>query len=211
MGIDPKASLHDFLEEVASKSPTPGGGSVAALTGALAAGLASMVCRLTIGKKGYEESQDEMERLLGEAEALRERLQELIREDAAAYDGVVEAFRMDKSTPGAKAARSEAIQQAMKGAARVPMETGERCRDLLTIAEQVADQGNVNALSDVGVAAHLALAGFHGARLNVEINLPSIKDEAFVNGLKEKLEKVEWEAVQSHANVHLACEKRLRG
>ncbi len=210
MGVDLESPLSAFLDEVASKQPTPGGGSVAALAGALAAGLASMVCRLTMGKKGYEDVQDEMERLLGESEALRERMQELIGEDAAAYDDVVRAFRMDKSTSEAKVARSAAIQDAMKGAAHVPMETGERCRDLLEVIEQVAEGGNVNALSDAGVASHLALAGFHGARLNVEINLPSIKDEDFVGQLNERLEKVEWEAMQAHSDVLLAIERRVR-
>lgn len=209
MGIDLDAPLNTFLNDVASKRPTPGGGSVAALAGALAAGLTSMVCRLTLGKKGYEEVQEETERLLGESESLRERLQELIGEDAEAYDEVTKAFRMEKSTPEAKEARARAIQQTMKGAARVPMETAERCRDLLAVVKLVSERGNVNALSDAGVAAHLSIAGFHSARLNVEVNLPSIKDEAFVNKMRKGLEKVEWEAIQTHADVLLTLEKRL--
>ncbi len=208
MGVDLEASVSAFLEDVASERPTPGGGSVAALAGAMAAGLTSMVCRLTLGKKGYEEVQEEMERLLGESESLRERLQELVGEDAAAYDEVVKAFRSDRSTPEAKEARTQAIQQAMMGAAQVPLETGERCRDLLSVVKLVSERGNVNALSDVGVAAHLSIAGFHSARLNVEVNLASIKDEAFVDRVREELEKVEWEAMQAHADVLLALEMR---
>ncbi|MEE9601059.1 MAG: cyclodeaminase/cyclohydrolase family protein, partial [Thermoplasmata archaeon] len=163
MGVDIETPLRSFIEDVASNKPTPGGGSVAAVTGALAAGLTSMVCRLTIGKKSYEEVEEEMEQLLKDSERLRDRLQALAVEDAQAYDTVIEALRMDRSTPEAKEERGRALQQALRDAAEVPMETSERSLDLLRVAQQVATKGNVNALSDAGVAAHLALAAIRGA------------------------------------------------
>jgi formiminotetrahydrofolate cyclodeaminase len=210
MGVDLDASLRSFLDDVASDKPTPGGGSVAALSGALAAALLSMVCRLTIGKKGYENVQEDMKRLLKEAEEARVRMQQLAAEDAEAYDRVAEAFRMDRSTPEAKERRRQAIQEALKGAAEVPLETAEKCVDVLRIAAEVAAKGNVNALSDAGTAAHLATAGFHGAAMNVEINLASIKGEDFVSRAQGRLEALEEEARRLHEEASRQVGKRLR-
>ncbi len=209
MGVDLGAPLESFIEVVASKKPTPGGGSVAALAGALAAGLTSMVCRLTIGKKGYEEVQDEMEDHLAASERLRNRLQGLIAEDAEAYDGVSRAFRMDRSTPEAKESRAAAIQQALREAAEVPMRTGEEGLDLLQLVHEIARKGNVNALSDAGVAAHLALAAVHGARLNVEINLASIKAADYVEGMRKRLEASRGKAEEVHSLAVGVIDERL--
>ncbi len=209
MGVELESSLKSFLEDVASKKPTPGGGSVAALAGALAAALTSMVCRLTIGRKGYEEVQARVERLLVESEKLRSRLQDLVVEDARAFDAVSQALKMDRSTPEAKQMRGEALQQALKGAAEVPMETCERCLNLLRVLHEVAKRGNVNALSDTGVAAHLALAAAHGARLNVEINLSSIKASDFVADMQERIEATMSEAEKSHVLAMEVVGERL--
>ncbi|MEE9236887.1 MAG: cyclodeaminase/cyclohydrolase family protein [Thermoplasmata archaeon] len=209
MGVDIETSLRSFIEDVASSKPTPGGGSVAAVTGAFAAGLTSMVCRLTIGKKRYEEVQEEMEQLLKDSERLRDRLQALAVEDAQAYDTVIEALRMDRSTPEAKEERGRALQQALRDAAEVPMETSERSLDLLRVAQQVAAKGNVNALSDAGVAAHLVLAAFHGARLNVEINLSSIKSADYVAKRRSRLEAMSHEIENLHARSLTVIDERL--
>lgn len=187
MGVDPGASWASLLDDVASSAPTPGGGSVAALAGALGASLVAMVSRLTRGKQGYEEVQAAMEEHLAAAEALRRRFQELADADAAAYDAVSRAFRMDRSTAEAKRARSQAIQGALRGAADVPLETAAESVALLRLAAEVARKGNVNALCDAGVASHLALAALHGARLNVEINLGSLKDEDYVMSARARL------------------------
>ncbi|MFQ5837507.1 MAG: cyclodeaminase/cyclohydrolase family protein [Thermoplasmata archaeon] len=209
MGVDIEAPLRTFLEDVASQKPTPGGGSVAALAGALAAGLTSMVCRLTIGKERYKEVWGEMEHLLEESEKVRSSLQHLITEDALAYDAVSQALKMDRSTSEAKEKRREAFQQALRGAAEVPMETGRRCLDLLSTVREVAGKGNTNALSDAGVAAHLALAAFHGALLNVDINLSSIKAADYVAETRERMEAMAREAVEIHSLVLEVLRTRL--
>jgi formiminotetrahydrofolate cyclodeaminase len=176
----------------------------------MAAGLLSMVCRLTIGKRGYEEFQEELAGLLKDAEERRSTLQHLAVRDAEAYDQVSKAFKMDRSTPEAKDRRKEAIQEALKGAADVPMETAESCVDLLRISLDVAEKGNVNVLSDAGTAAHLAHAGFHGAALNVEINLASIKAEDFVLRLRSRLKAMEKEAIRLHKELLQIVSGRLR-
>lgn len=210
MGVDLDASLRSFLEDVASKKPTPGGGSVAALVGALGAALLAMVCRLTISKKGYEEVQTDIEGLLNGAENLRQRLQELAVRDAEAYDRVAQAFKMDRSTPEAKERRSQAIQEGLKIAAEVPLETAEACVDVLHLSMQVAEKGNVSALSDAGTAAHLALAGLRGAALNVEINLASIRDDGFVSKARSRLRDLEGEAHRLHEETSRQVTERLR-
>lgn len=209
MGVDPDASLRAFLDGLASRDPTPGGGSVAALAGALAAALTSMVFRLTVGKKGYEEVAERFEEFLRQSEALRERFLALAVEDAAAYEAVAQAFRMDRSTEDAKARRGATIQKALRGAAEVPQETARRCVDLLSLVETAAAKGNANALSDAGGAAHLAWAAFEGARLNVEINLSALKDEAFVDRLRTELEGLRGRVREGHRRATAAVASRL--
>lgn len=208
MGVDPEASWRSLLEDVASSAPTPGGGSVAALAGALGAALAAMVCRLTLGKKGYEDVQEAAELHLARAESLRSRFQDLAGEDAAAYDAVSQAFRRDRSTDEAKRARSEAIQAALKGAAEVPLETATRSVDLLRVVADVARVGNTNALSDAGAASHLALAAFYGARLNVEVNLASLRDGEYAEKARAQLERLRDGGAELHAATLAALKDR---
>ncbi len=210
MGVDLGAPLKTFLEDVASKKPTPGGGSVAALAGSLAGGLVSMVCRLTIGKEGYEDVHEEMEKWLEHSEMLRGQLEDLVVRDAKAYDAVSEAFRMDRSTPEAKERRKEAIQRSLRGAADAPLETARRSVDVLRATQDVAAKGNVNALSDAGTAAHLALACFHGARLNVLVNLASIKAPSYVEAAEQELRELEREASRLHSSVLVTMESRSK-
>lgn len=169
--------LNDFLGELASDSPTPGGGSVAALCGALGAALNSMVANLTIGKKKYADVETDMKRNLQDTETLRVELAQMIDEDAAAFDRVMVALRMPKETDEQKAARSDSLQQALVDAATVPMAVMEMCVGVLRLALPVAEKGNVNAVSDAGVAAQVARAGVHSAGLNVLINLGGIRSE----------------------------------
>ena len=172
-------TVTDFLDELASDSPAPGGGSVAALNGALGAGLIAMVARLTIGKKGYDAVQSLMEETRNGADRLKQRLTELVDEDTQAFNAVMAAFKLPKETDEDKAARSAAIQAGYQQAIHTPMETAESCLAVLELAAAIAGKGNANAASDLGVAAQVAYAGVEGAVMNVKINLPAIKDETW--------------------------------
>jgi formiminotetrahydrofolate cyclodeaminase len=178
-------TLNDFLSELSSDSPTPGGGSVAALAGALAAALTSMVANLTIGKKKYADVQDEIEGVLSKSEGLRLELTELMDEDAAAFDKVMDAMKLPKETDEEKAARTDAMQAALVDAAMVPLAVMEKCVEVIALAEVAAEKGNKNAVSDAGVAALMGRAGAHAAKLNVMINLSWI-DASAHKGFVEK-------------------------
>lgn len=180
-------SLCSFLDELASGSPAPGGGSVAALSGALGAALASMVCQLTVHKQGYEPIQNELPILIDRTNNLRKEFTVLIDEDTSAYNKVVSALKLPKNTEEEKATRREALQKAFIGAAEVPLHTARLCSDLLTLADEVAHKGNKNSITDAAVAALMAQAGLEAAVLNVRINLSSIKDEDYVNKVAEEL------------------------
>jgi formiminotetrahydrofolate cyclodeaminase len=167
--------LSGFLGELASDSPTPGGGSVAALCGALGASLNSMVANLTIGKKKYADVEEDMKKTLAATETLRLELAQMIEEDAAAFDKVMVALKMPKETDEQKASRTAALQRALVDAATVPLAVMEMCVGVIRLAGPVAAHGNVNAVSDAGVAALVGRAGVHAAGLNVLINLGGIR------------------------------------
>lgn len=172
-------SIEEFLTTLADATPAPGGGSAAALAGALGSALVSMVARLTLGRERYAGVQEEMARVRDHADALRRRLSALIDADTAAYGKVIAAYKLPKDTETAIVRRIEAIQRALKEAAEVPLEVAAACADVLGLASQVAAFGNKNAGSDAAVAALLAHAGLKGAARNVRINLTDIQDEAF--------------------------------
>jgi formiminotetrahydrofolate cyclodeaminase len=173
--------LDEFLDELASSSPAPGGGSVAALLGALSSALTSMVCRLTEGKKGYEGVSDEIRRVLKESEEIRRKVTELIEEDAKAFNEVMSAFKMSKDDPD----RRRMIQDALKRATEVPLKTMRECYKALELARVVAEKGNVNSVSDAGVAALVANTGVQSAGMNVMINVKFIKDKEFTEKVLE--------------------------
>jgi len=181
-------TVTDFLDALASNAPAPGGGSVAALSGALGAALVSMVCNLTLGKKKYAAVQDDIAALVAQSEALRHRLTDLLEADVEVYTGVSAAYKMARKTPEEKAARSAAIQEALKAAAQVPLDVAGACVEVLELCTQTAEQGNLNAVSDAGVAALMAEAGLRSAALNVIINVNAIKDEAFSAKLQGELD-----------------------
>ncbi|MEJ2555387.1 MAG: cyclodeaminase/cyclohydrolase family protein [Anaerolineae bacterium] len=183
-------SVQGLLDELAGSSATPGGGSAAALTGAMGAALLSMVCNLTIGKKQFAAVQDELRGVLEEAEALRRQLTSLADADTRAFDQVMAAYRRPKRTEEEKAARQAAIQQALQGATQVPLETAVACAAIIKLTAQVIAKVNPNALSDAGSAALLAEAGLRGAQLNVRINLGSIRDPKFVQEKQKHLAQV---------------------
>lgn len=178
--------IQEFIDELGSASPAPGGGSVAALNGALGAGLVAMVTRLTIGKKGYEALGELLEDTRDKADELKTALTGLIDKDTQAFNGVMAAFKMSRATNEEKSARSAAIQKGYKEATRVPMETAERCLAVLELACEIAGKTNPNTASDLGVAAQVACAGVEGAVMNVKINLPAIKDADWTAGEKAK-------------------------
>jgi methenyltetrahydrofolate cyclohydrolase len=171
--------LRHFMDKLASKSPEPGGGSVAALTGALGAGLVSMVCSLTLGKEKYKDVQPQIEALIRESEKLRAEMQDLIQKDTEAYGALSVVYKMPKNTDDEKAARTAKMQEALKKACQVPFDIGLKSLEVAKLAERAADIGNVGAVSDAGVAVLLARACAESAALNVKINVNSIKDEAY--------------------------------
>jgi len=169
----------EFLDALSSSAPAPGGGSVAALSGALGAALVSMVCNLTLGKKKYADVQEEISALVERSEALRADLTALIEADVAAFTGVSVAYKMPRATPEEKAARTAAIQEALKKATVVPMQVARNCVKVIDLCTPAAEMGNVNVVSDAGVAVLMAEAGLRSAALNVLINLNAIKDQSF--------------------------------
>ncbi len=202
-------SLQSFLDEVASADPAPGGGSVAALSGALAASLVAMVCRLTIGKKGYETVSAEMQTILPRAETLQRELRDLIQADTDAYARVMDAYQLPKQTDAEKAARTRAIQDALKHASDVPLRVAELCAQVLALAQPVAEKGNKNAASDGGVGALMAEAGLRGAALNVSINLGAIQDETFVREHRARVQQLLADAEQRKHEILKIVESRL--
>jgi methenyltetrahydrofolate cyclohydrolase len=181
-------TLTEFLDALSSSAPAPGGGSVAALSGALGAALVSMVCNLTLGKKKYASVQEDITALVERSEALRHELTDLLQADVEAYTGVSTAYKMPKDTEEKKTDRSAAIQEALKKATVVPMQVAQVCCEVLDLCTPAAEMGNVYAVSDAGVAALMAEAGLRSAALNVIININAIKDQAFVSEMQTKLD-----------------------
>ena len=180
-----------FLSELASDSPAPGGGSVAALAGSLGAALSSMVCNLTIGKEKYADVQLEIKDTLKKSEQLRKELIKLIDEDTEAFNDVMKAFKMPKETEEQKEKRKQAIQKGYKTAAKVPLETAKACEKTLDIAMVIAEKGNKNSITDAAVSALMAQAGVKSAILNIKINLGSIKDDEFVERISFEIDELQ--------------------
>jgi formiminotetrahydrofolate cyclodeaminase len=181
-------SLQEYLGDLASDRPTPGGGSTAALSGAMGAALTCMVARLTLGKADYAQVQPEIESIIERAEWLRTRFQQLIQADIEAYGQLSACFKMPRTTSEEKTARTKAIQERLVEAALVPLEMAERAAELIQYCQRVAEIGNKNVLSDIGVAATLALAAGSGASWMVKTNIQILKDQARANELNVRLQ-----------------------
>jgi len=175
----PTETLGKFLDELASSAPTPGGGGAAALSGAMGAALVSMVCNLTIGKKNYEAVSEDLAKVLAKAEELRAALTNGIDEDVVAFNSLMATYGLPKATDEEKAARAAAIQEALKAATLAPLQTCKTCYEVIELAKEAADKGNVNVISDAGVAVLAANAGLRSCALNVYINAKGIKDRDF--------------------------------
>ncbi|MFY9557747.1 MAG: cyclodeaminase/cyclohydrolase family protein [Blastocatellia bacterium] len=169
-------SIGNFDELVAAGTPTPGGGSVAAYSGVLAASLGRMVCNLTIGKAKYAEVEPRVEEIAAELQRLSARLRELIAEDAESFEAVLRAYKLPKETDEQKAERAEHIQAALRGAIDVPFETAQRSFRVLDLLRELSNIGNPNALSDMAVGARLAQVAVKGASYNISVNLDSMSD-----------------------------------
>ena len=180
-------TISQFGEVLASNSPAPGGGSVAALSGMLGANLVSMVCRLTIGKKGYEAHEDEASDILSQSEILGASLLQRIDRDTEAFNEVMAAFKLPRESDDDKAARTAAIQDGYKSAIQSPQDIANECVQVLELAHRLLGKSNKNALSDLGVAGQQAFAGLEGALMNIKINLPSIKDPDFVGKARREV------------------------
>ncbi|MEW6261911.1 MAG: cyclodeaminase/cyclohydrolase family protein [Thermodesulfobacteriota bacterium] len=172
-------TVEEFCRVLAGQDPTPGGGSAAALTGALSAALCAMVARLTVGRKKYETSRPEMEKVLDQADALASELLNLVDEDAAAYNQVLAALKLPRASEEQKTARAEAVQAATQAAALAPGQTLKTLSRLPDLIRSAMEKGNENCLTDAAVAAQLLLAAAKGAALNVRVNVSSIEDQDF--------------------------------
>jgi formiminotetrahydrofolate cyclodeaminase len=176
-----------YTDALASGQPTPGGGSAAALVGALGAALNCMVANFTVGREKYAAVEEEVRALLAESERLRAELQRLTQADTEAYGGVSAAYKLPKGTDEEKVARAVAIEEALKAAAAVPLAATRASHAVLKVAASLVDKGNPNLITDVGVAAKFALAALECAVLNVETNLVSLKDQAYVSAVTDEL------------------------
>ncbi len=172
-------SLRSYLDKLASDAPEPGGGSVAALVGALGAALVSMVAHLTLGKPKYADVQEDMAQLEVRAAELRAQLEELVTLDAQAYGAVAAAMKLPQEGEAQKAERKKALQNALNGAAAVPIKIALAAVEVAKLSLPAAEKGNLYAVSDAGVAVLLADAAAQAAALNVKINLSWIEDEQF--------------------------------
>lgn len=201
MGDLKELTVEEFTGLTASDAPSPGGGGVSALVGALAAALSEMVANLTIGRGKYAGVQEEMEALAGQAAALRSRLLDDIQKDSVCFNACMAALRMPRETKEQQEARREAIQEGLKEASAVPLSIAETAAGIFPIAEEVVKKGNQTAVSDGLLAAMLARTAVLGALLNVKINLASIRDEAFVRETASKTDQLEGEAVTWEAKI----------
>ena len=181
-------TVTQLLDAFASPAPTPGGGSASALAGAMAASLLEMVAAMPKTARGTPEDRAALDAVHPKLKALREELTRLVDRDSAAYDEVVAAYRLPKATDEEKAARKQAVTEAMKLATQVPLETARAAAAVVAYSRIVAEHGNPNAKSDAGVAASLAGSAFSGARMNVETNLDGLGDPEFVARVRTAIE-----------------------
>jgi len=187
------STLEQFGDSLAAATPTPGGGSAAALGGSLAAALVEMVCGLTLGKEAYRAHEPALQVMRDRAATLRRELLAMVDRDALAYDAVMAAIRMPKASDAEKAARKEALGRANMTATEIPLAAAECCAALMGLARDLVSRGNRNALSDIGTAAVLAEAGLRGALMNVRINLGGFPDPVKAAAIRDRARDLEIE------------------
>ncbi len=184
-----RMEIRAFLDELASDSPAPGGGSVAALGASLGSALVSMVANLTIGKEKYRESWQMMEDIVNKSETLRFKFVDLMNRDTESFNSFMTAMKMPKATDEEKAVRKKAMGEASKLATEVPLLTLEACVELTELAYLAAKNGNTNTISDAGSAALLGEAAGRAAAYNVKINLPGVTDGSFADDFRVRMEE----------------------
>jgi methenyltetrahydrofolate cyclohydrolase len=200
------SSIEGFLDALASRNSTPGGGSAAAMMGAMGAALLSMVCHFTIGKAKYRDVETELSTVLARTEQLRTQLTEMIEEDAESFGAVMRAYAMPRQTPADSALRAQAIQNALKEATQVPLRCCRVCREIIDLSAIVAQKGNSNVVSDAGVAALCAYAALRSGALNVMINVKAVTDRQFVTNQLSELD----ELLSQAAAATEACDQFVR-
>ena len=204
-----KDSIEKFLDDLASAAPTPGGGGAAAIMGAMGAALVAMVCNLTIGKKDYVGVESEMRDALTQAEGLRARLTAMIADDVAAFECLMVAYKLPKGTDEEKSARSAAIQAGLRRATEVPLACAQACAEVIRLSARAGEHGNLNVISDAGVAVLAGHAALKSAALNVYINAPSIKDKDFAGQSVAVLEQLLEECGALSETVYAVVRKKL--
>ena len=187
---------NDFVNEVSRDTPAPGGGSIAALAGSLGAALTSMVSNLTIGKKGYESVEQDLMKLAEKAQELKDKLLSAVDDDTNAFNAYMQARRLPQGNEEEKKIREKAIQDGLKEAIFVPLNTAELSTEALNIAAEAVQKGNKNSVTDAGVGAQIAYTGVIGGIFNVLINLPPIKDKEFVEEMKSTCSELEKKSVK---------------
>ncbi|MHC4600141.1 MAG: cyclodeaminase/cyclohydrolase family protein [Planctomycetota bacterium] len=200
-----------WADDLASKKPAPGGGSAAALVGVAGCSLLSMVANFTIGKKKFKDVEEEVKAVLGRVEEARAGLAKLIDDDVAQYSKVTAAYSMPKTTPEEKAAKTAAIQEALKAAMSVPLKACRLCHAAILEAPALLEKGNPNLVSDVGVGAQCLASGYRSAWLNVEINLSFLKDAEFVANTRAELEPLSGEVEKTLDTIWAGTVKKVKG
>ncbi|MFC1515489.1 cyclodeaminase/cyclohydrolase family protein [Thermodesulfobacteriota bacterium] len=196
-----KLSIVDFLEKTSSSEPVPGGGSIAALSAAVAASLSEMVVNLTIGRKAYAHVEEEMNQILKEILQYKNKLLQDIDNDSDAYKQVIAAFKLPKDTEAEKKHRKQAIQDKLKHAARVPLSVAQDAFKIIELTGKVVEKGNKNAVTDGAVAAMMARTAVLSALYNVKINLRSIEDTVFVDEIIQQVKFLEEKVVEKEREV----------
>jgi len=182
--------LETFLDELASGAPTPGGGSAAAVIGAMGAALISMVCNVTLGKKGHEAVEAEMRSVRDASERLRAQLTSMVADDIAAFDGLMAAYRLPKANDEDKLRRADAIQSTLRAATETPLACARACAQVVALSRRAGEKGYAGVVSDAGVGVLAANAALRSAALNVYINAPSLKDRDYAAAALSEIEKL---------------------
>jgi len=202
-----QASIDEFLDRLASADPTPGGGSAAAIMGAMGAALVSMVCNVSMGKKGCEAAEPELNAVRTQSQTLRRRLSAMVAEDVAAFDSLMAAYKLPKESD--KTRRADAIQAALRLATEVPLDCARVCGQVVGLARRASEHGYRGVISDAGVGVLAANSAARSAALNVFINAPALKDRNFAQASVAETEKLlAWCALESEA-VYALVRKRL--
>ena len=202
-------TVEDFLEQLAGAAPTPGGGSAAAIMGAMGAALVSMVCNVTLGKKGQEQAAAEMLAVRAESEILRARLTAMVDEDIAAFDSLMAAYKLPKAGDDEMAHRAAAIQAGLRRATEVPLDCARACAAVIALAARATAQGYRGVISDAGAGVVAAHAGLRSAALNVYINAPALNDTEFARRSVAEIEALAASSAADSEAVYSLVRGRL--